>query len=97
MRPRLARRARLRRDRVSGRWMVLYPERGLLLNDSAAEIVALCTGEQTRDAIVTALAGRHAVPAEQLASQVDGLLEALAERGLITWEAGSVNQLEVVS
>ena len=41
------RKARLRfDDRVSGKHMLLYPERGLELSDSAARIVALCGGER---------------------------------------------------
>ena len=85
--PRLARRARLRRDRVSGRWMVLYPERGLLLNDSAAEILALCTGEHPVGAIVETIARRHALSGDEIAPQVDALLRSLGDRGLIQWEA----------
>jgi pyrroloquinoline quinone biosynthesis protein D len=37
--PRLARSARLRHDRVRGRWILLGPERGFLLNASALAIV----------------------------------------------------------
>jgi hypothetical protein len=37
--PRLAPRARLRFDRHAGQWLLLYPERGLALNASAAAIV----------------------------------------------------------
>ena len=39
-RVRLAPKARLQRDRLSGKAFLLYPERGLELSDSAARIVA---------------------------------------------------------
>ena len=46
-RPRLASKVRLRFDARSGKQILLYPERGLELTDSAARIVALC-GEVSR-------------------------------------------------
>jgi pyrroloquinoline quinone biosynthesis protein D len=53
--PRLAARARLRWDRIDGRYLLLYPERGLALNESAAAILQLCDGSRTIDDIVTEL------------------------------------------
>ncbi len=44
-RPQLAAKARLRRDRRTDRLMILYPEKGMELSPTAAEIVRLCTGE----------------------------------------------------
>ena len=41
MRPRLAGKARLRFDRKGERYMLLYPEKGLVLNDTATAIVKL--------------------------------------------------------
>ena len=40
--------------------MLLYPERGLVLNATGADIVQLCTGERTVGAIVEQLAGKYA-------------------------------------
>ena len=51
-RVRLAAKARLRRDRLTGKQFLLYPERGLELSDSAARIVQLCVGERAVAAIV---------------------------------------------
>jgi len=56
-RPRLAAKARLRWDRKAERFMLLYPERGLVLNPTAADVVRLCTGELTVGAIVEQLTG----------------------------------------
>lgn len=42
--PQLARGVRLRFDRLSARHLLLCPERGLVLNESAAAILAACDG-----------------------------------------------------
>jgi coenzyme PQQ biosynthesis protein PqqD len=84
-RPRLAAKARLRWDRKDERFMLLYPERGLVLNPTAADVVKLCTGELTVGAIVDQLAARYAPqPREAVEREVLGFLTRMAERGLIT-------------
>ena len=64
-RPRLAAKARLRFDRKSSRYMLLYPERGLVLNPTAADVLERCTGERTVTSIVDELAQKynHQTPA----------------------------------
>lgn len=69
--------------------MLLYPERGLLLNATAADIVQLCTGEHTVEEIVARLVatyagqGREAVEREALTFLAEiharGLLEVATE------------------
>jgi len=78
--PRLAKKARLRFDRHSGQHMLMYPERGLALNDSAKMIVERCDGTRSVAQIVReldALAG-HSVEADVLA-----VLEDLQKKGLL--------------
>jgi coenzyme PQQ biosynthesis protein PqqD len=83
-RPRLASKARLRFDRQRQRYLLLYPERGLELNPTAADVVQLCTGEHTVDGIVDRLAEKYTTqPREVLAREVTTFLGGLAERGLI--------------
>jgi coenzyme PQQ biosynthesis protein PqqD len=83
-RPRLAAKVRLRFDRKTGRHLLLYPERGLELNATAAEVAKLCTGEHTVTAMIDALAARYATqPREVVAREVQTFLEAMAERGLV--------------
>ena len=82
-RVRLAAKARLQTDRVSGKPFLLYPERGLELSDSAARIVALCDGERTVAAIVDELAAASGEPRERIESEVLSFLGALADRGLL--------------
>ena len=83
-RPRLAAKARLRFDRKSTRYMLLYPERGLVLNPTAADIVQLCTGEHTVGAIVERLAAKYGMkPREAIEQEVLTFLDAMAARGLV--------------
>ena len=83
-RPRLAPKVRLRWDRKDERYMLLYPERGLVLNATAADVVKLCTGEHTVAAIVERLAEKYAPhPAAAVEREVLTFLRAMADRGLI--------------
>ena len=82
-RPRLAAKARLRYDRKGERYMLLYPERGLALNATAADIVRLCTGENSVAVIVDRLAAKYGQDVPAIERQVTDLLAALAERGLV--------------
>ena len=86
-RPRLAPKVRLRWDRKDERYMLLYPERGLVLNATAADVVKLCTGEHTVAAIVARLAERYAPkPADAIAREVLTFLHAMVDRGVIRSE-----------
>ena len=82
-RPRIAPKARLRYDRKTDRTMLLYPEKGLVLNPTAAEIAKLCTGEHSVAAIVAQLASRYGKESAAIESEVMKFLSSLAERGLL--------------
>jgi coenzyme PQQ biosynthesis protein PqqD len=82
-RVRLAPKARLQRDRVTGKPFLLYPERGLELSDSAGRIAAACTGEKTVTAIVDELAAASGEPRERIETEVIDFLRALDDRGLL--------------
>jgi len=82
--PALAPKARLRFDRTSGGYMLLYPERGLALNATAASILKLCDGELTVDGMVEKLQGEYLDrSAEELRRDVLEFLEEMARRGLL--------------
>ena len=84
---RLASKARLRFDRKATRYMLLYPEKGLVLNETGADILKLCTGEHTVAAIVERLAELYAPqPADAIEREVLVFLQAMVERGLIRSE-----------
>jgi len=82
--PRLTPKARLRLDRRTERMMILFPEKGLELSKTAAEVVRLCDGRHTVTDMVARLleiyasADRGAVEREVLE-----FLNALADRCLI--------------
>ena len=81
-RPRLAPKARLRVDAKTGETLLLYPERGLALNATGAEILGLCTGERCVREIIDALAERHGSH-ESLSDDVRAFLTRLADRNLL--------------
>jgi len=84
MRPRLAAKARLRADPRGTGHLLLYPEHGLALTDTAVAVLRLCTGERSVDEIVGELAARYSdAPREAIARDVVGFLDALAVRGLL--------------
>ena len=87
-RPRLAAKARLRFDRRTERLLLLYPERGLELNATAAEVVKLCTGAHTVRAIVDRQTAAHDGAARDVVErEVLALLRRLARRGLLGEQA----------
>jgi coenzyme PQQ biosynthesis protein PqqD len=83
-RVRLAPKARLRLDQRSGKHVLLYPERGLELTATAAEVARLCTGEATVASILESLIARYpdAAPA-RIEAEALSFLDALDARGLL--------------
>ena len=82
--PALAAKTRLRFDQTSGGYLLLYPERGLALNATAASILKLCDGELTVDGMVEKLQGEYLDrSAEELRRDVLEFLEEMARRGLV--------------
>lgn len=82
--PRLAPKARLRFDRHSGQHLLVYPEKALALNATAAAVAARCTGEHSVAEIVEQLVALHpAAPREQIERDVHEFLAQLAQRALL--------------
>ena len=83
-RPALAPKARLRFDRPSGGYLLLYPERGLALSPTAASILKLCDGKRTVDDIVQELEREYAgAQGPALRQDVLEFLEAMSRKGLL--------------
>jgi len=83
-RPKLAAKARLRFDRKTGRHMLLYPEKGLLLNPTSASILELCTGEHTVEVIVDKLRATYGDgTVETVTREVCSFLSTMADKGLV--------------
>ena len=82
--PSLSPKARLRVDRRTGRYLLLYPERGLDLNGTAGEITRLCTGAHRMEDIVRHLTHTYPeVSPADIERSVSEFLRALAARGLL--------------
>ena len=82
--PDLNSKVRLRFDRRTGHYMLLYPETGLELNRTATEIARLCTGECTIDDMVQRLAQIYGDDSSfGITRDVHAFLNTLAARGLL--------------
>jgi coenzyme PQQ biosynthesis protein PqqD len=84
--PKLARKARLVFDRHSNSHMLVYPERGLALNESAAAIAKRCDGTRTVSQIIEEIAIEAGVPNAERASlekDIVELVDQLAQKGLL--------------
>ena len=80
-RPRLATGARLQYDEVREEHLLLVPEGVVRLNATAAEVLELCDGERSLDDVVGALSARY--DGADLGEDVRGLVQAMAEKGLV--------------
>ena len=79
--PRLVTGARLRYDDVREEHQLLIPEGVVRLNPTAAEVLGLCDGERSIDAIAGELSARY--DGADVRDDVRGLVDAMAQRGLL--------------
>jgi pyrroloquinoline quinone biosynthesis protein D len=82
--PKLARGVKLQEDKARGRWVVLAPERMLVPDETAIEVLRLLDGARSIDAVVDALAERFAAPREEIAGDVAEMLADLIDKGVVT-------------
>jgi coenzyme PQQ biosynthesis protein PqqD len=83
-RPKLASKARLRWDRITRAYLLLYPESGLLLNPTAHDILLHCSGDHTVGSIIDSLVCRYQLDRrEDIEHDVVSFLSAMATRGLV--------------
>jgi pyrroloquinoline quinone biosynthesis protein D len=83
-RPKLWKFARVQFDEARQRNVLQYPEGAVLLNDTAAEILALCDGARTIVEIAAALKERYG---SDVLEDVQSYLSQLADRELVRDEA----------
>lgn len=87
-RPRLVSKVRLRLDTITGRYLLVYPEHGLELGDTAAAILQACQGNRDVTDIVRELLDRYpSTDPGTLEHEVLEFLETMAARGLVRDEA----------
>ena len=86
LKPKLAPKTKLRLDPKTGKYILLYPEKGLLLNPTGAAILRQCSGEHTLSEIIAVLALEFQGDAAVLQPEVLSFISGLLERGLLQAE-----------
>ena len=82
-RPRLPRHVKLRFDPHRQAWVLLAPERVLMPDETAVEILKRCTGEATLATMLDELAAEYDADRADIAADVVQLLRDLAAQGII--------------
>ncbi|MGR3592634.1 MAG: pyrroloquinoline quinone biosynthesis peptide chaperone PqqD [Limimaricola soesokkakensis] len=82
-RPALPRFVKLRFDRARDTWLLLAPERILIPDEIAVEVLKLCDGEATLAAIATTLAARYDAPEPEILSDITDMLADLEAKGFL--------------
>ena len=82
--PRFAAHVRFSHDRTRDRWVIQAPERVLLPDEIAVDVLRCVDGTTTVGGIVDALAVRFNAPREEILDDVIALLRDLAEKGVLT-------------
>jgi pyrroloquinoline quinone biosynthesis protein D len=82
-RPRLSRKVRLKYDAIEKQFLVLYPERGITLSESAAEILQRCDGERTAEMIAAELAQVSGAAIVVVRKDVEAFLGEMKKRGIV--------------
>lgn len=81
--PRLAPHIRLSYDRRRERWVMLGPERLLVPDETAVEVLRRCDGAASVAAIVDALALEYDAPRADIARDVIELVQSMTDRGVL--------------
>jgi pyrroloquinoline quinone biosynthesis protein D len=81
--PALARGVRLRFDKARDAWVLLAPEKVLMPDQVAIEILKRCDGKATVSAIVDDLAATFGAERARVAADVQAFLQDLADKGML--------------
>jgi pyrroloquinoline quinone biosynthesis protein D len=82
--PALARGVKLRFDKARDAWILLAPEKVLMPDQIAVEILKRCDGKATVTELVDDLAATFSADRDQVAGDVRGFLQDLADKGMLT-------------
>ena len=75
-------------DETRQRWIMMAPERLMLPDEQAVEILKLVDGRASVEAIVDSLAARYSqAPRDVIAKDVTGMLQELADKGCLAGDA----------
>lgn len=78
--PRLPRGVRLHFDRVRDCWMLLAPERAIVLDTVGHAVLAEVDGDRSLGQITAALAAKYDAPEAEIEADSAGFLRALCDR-----------------
>jgi pyrroloquinoline quinone biosynthesis protein D len=81
--PRLPPHIKLRFDSVRQRWTLLAPERVLVPDEIATEVLQCCDGAATVGAIARTLAQKYRAEVEEVEGDIIALLQELADKGTV--------------
>jgi pyrroloquinoline quinone biosynthesis protein D len=81
--PALARGIKLRFDKARDAWVLLAPEKVLMPDQIAVEILKRCDGKAPVTAIVDDLAVAFSADRDQVAADVRAFLQDLADKGIV--------------
>lgn len=81
--PRFPRGTRFRFDATRQSWVILAPERVLMPDEIAVEVLKLVDGARSVDAIAEELAARFGAPRDQVAADVITMLQDLADKTVL--------------
>jgi pyrroloquinoline quinone biosynthesis protein D len=81
--PRLAPGVRLHWDRQRAQWVLQAPEKVVMADTTAAEVLRLVDGRRSLDQLVAVLAERYVVAPDALRQDVVTLLDELMAEGLL--------------
>lgn len=81
--PSLPRHVKFHFNKQRQQWVVLAPERLLVPDETSVEVLKLCDGKASVDAIVGSLVEKYNAPPDVIRRDVVELLQGLADKGFI--------------
>lgn len=81
--PRMPRHVKLRFDETRSAWVLLAPERVLLPDEIAVEVLKRCDGAASLGVIIDDLARSYSAERAVVAQDVTALLQDLADKGML--------------
>lgn len=81
--PVLPRGVKLRFDKTRDAWVLLAPERLLMPDDIAVEILKRCDGKASVETIADDLSQTFSADRDQVAKDITALLQDLADKGML--------------
>ena len=82
-RPKLPRHIKLRYDKARESWVLLGPERALMLDDIGADILQRVDGSRSVAEIAAQLAADYDAPLADISADVTAFLQDLADKRLL--------------